>query len=180
MKQHIQEIIVVEGTSDVAFLSSFLDADFVTTGGSSLDDATIKTIQTLGNQRGVILLLDPDYPGETIRKKLTRAIPNAKQAFINPKLAKKGKKLGVAECNKEEVLRALSSLVTFQERVETLSLKEFHHLGLIGKEDSSSRRLLVEKTFPLGHGTGKTLWKRLNGLGITYQELVNVLGEQNG
>jgi ribonuclease M5 len=177
MKKHIKELIVVEGTSDVNFLSSFLDADFVITSGSGIDEETINYIEQASLKRGVILLLDPDYPGEQIRKKIYARVKDAKQAFINPKLAKKGKKLGVAETTKEEVLRALSSLVIFNEKVESLTQSEFFKLGLIGQANSSNKRLIVENHFNLGHGSAKTILKRINGLGITYDEIKKVVGD---
>jgi ribonuclease M5 len=177
MKLHIKELIVVEGITDVNFLSSFLDADFVITSGSGIDQKTIDYISEASKTRGVILLLDPDFPGEQTRKKIYAQVKNAKQAFINPKLAKKGKKLGVAESTKEEVLRALSSLVTFDNKGESLSYADFYELGLIGKEDSSQKRLIVEDYFHLGHGSAKTIFKRLNGLGITLNQIKKVLGD---
>ena len=177
MKQKIKELIVVEGTTDVNFLQSFLDADFVTTSGSGITQETIDYIKEASKTRGVILLLDPDYPGEQTRKKISSQVSNVKHAFINPKNAKKNGKLGVAESSKEEVLNALENIATFNKEQKTLSWEEFYELGLTGRSDSLKKRLLIEEHFHLGHGSTKTIFKRINGLGLTYDDLKKVVGD---
>lgn len=41
----IKEVIVVEGTSDVAVLSNLIDADFIITHGSAIDKETLELIK---------------------------------------------------------------------------------------------------------------------------------------
>jgi hypothetical protein len=43
MKKKIDAIIVVEGITDIAFLNSFIDAEFVSTNGSDVPDTTMPT-----------------------------------------------------------------------------------------------------------------------------------------
>jgi len=68
MNKKIKEVIVVEGTSDVQTLSNIIDADFIITHGSAISKDTLDLIKQTNLTRGVILFLDPDFPGEKIRK----------------------------------------------------------------------------------------------------------------
>lgn len=45
MKKIISGIIVVEGITDVSFLSQFIEAEFVTTNGSEIPDSTIEYLK---------------------------------------------------------------------------------------------------------------------------------------
>ena len=81
-KTVINALIVVEGTTDVSLLTSFLDAEIVTTNGSDVPRETIDYILEASKRKDVIVLTDPDYPGKRIRDVLDRHIPNLKHAYI--------------------------------------------------------------------------------------------------
>ena len=84
----IKEIIIVEGKHDIAFLKTFLEADFIETNGLGLNEQTKLTIKKLYEQGNeFIVLTDPDYPGEKIRKEIQEIAPNCKHAFIRKKEA---------------------------------------------------------------------------------------------
>ncbi len=170
----IKEVIVCEGKSDVATLSNIIKAEFIITNGFEISDETIELIKRVNETKGVILFLDPDGPGEKIRMKIMNKIPNLKHAFVNPKYAKKGKKIGVAETDKEHLLEALENVVTLKEREYAISYLNFYELGLVGEKSSQEVREKIEDYFRIGHGSAKTCLKRLNMLGITYEELKEV------
>ena len=111
----IKEIIVVEGKTDKQFLQTFLDADILIANGSAIDGFDMEYLLKISKKRGVIILTDPDYPGERIRKQISSFIPNTKHAFVRKELSIKRNKVGVAESTKEEVLKALENVVTFNE-----------------------------------------------------------------
>ena len=67
MKSIVKPVIVVEGTSDVNKLSLLVDADYVVTNGSEVSRETLRYIKELSKTRQIIILTDPDYPGERIR-----------------------------------------------------------------------------------------------------------------
>ena len=171
----IKEVIVVEGKTDVATLSNIIKAEFIITNGIEISDETIDFIKKVNETKGVIILLDPDGPGEKIRMKIMNKIPNLKHAFVNPKHAKKGKKLGVAETDKEHILEALENLVTLKEREISITYLDFYNLGLVGFPNTLEKRLKIEDYFRIGHGSAKTCLKRLNMLGVTLDELKEVL-----
>ena len=84
----INEVIVVEGKSDVVTLSNIIKAEYIITNGFEISDETIELIRKVNETKGVILFLDPDGPGEKIRMKIMNKVPNLKHAFVNPKHAK--------------------------------------------------------------------------------------------
>lgn len=170
----IKEVIVVEGKTDVATLSNIVKAEYITTNGFEISDETIELIRKVNETRGVILFLDPDGPGEKIRMKIMNKIPNLKHAFVNPKYAKKGKKLGVAETDKEHILEALENIVTLKEREINITYLDFFELGLVGSNNTLEKRMKIEDYFKIGHGSAKTCLKRLNMLGVTLNELKEV------
>lgn len=173
----IKEVIVVEGKSDVATLSNIVKAEFIITNGFEISDETIDLIKRVNETKGVILFLDPDGPGEKIRMKIMNKIPNLKHAFVNPKYAKKGKKIGVAETDKEHILEALENVITLKEGEELITYLDFYNLGLVGSSNTLEKRMKIEDYYRIGHGSAKTCLKRLNMLGITLDNLKEVVNK---
>ena len=99
----IKELIVVEGKTDLIFLKSFLDADIVITNGSEVSHETLDFIKEANKRHGVIILTDPDFPGQRIRNIITEYIGDCKHAYIEKKKAVKGKKVGIAETKKDDI-----------------------------------------------------------------------------
>lgn len=173
---HLPYILVVEGAMDQAFLSQFLDCDFILTNGSEVSRETIDYIAEAAKKRDVVLLTDPDSPGERIRAKIAEAVPACKHAFVRKEHAKKGKKIGVAECSKEEVLYALEHIVpSFTEAKGQLTMADLSELGLMGGEEATALRQLIGETFHVGKCNGKTLLKRLNALNVDKEEIKKAL-----
>ncbi len=164
----IKEVIVVEGKSDTALLKSVLDVDTIETNGSRMSEKTLSLIKEAQRTRGIIVLTDPDYPGMRIRHMIEAAVPECKHAFIDKKDAIKHGKLGVAETSVEIVLKALEDVVSFEKQKESLTWQEFLDLDIIGHKQ---KRLEIYRAFHLGYGNVKTLFKRLNMLGITKEDI---------
>ena len=164
-------ILVVEGAMDQAFLSDFLDCEFVQTNGSEVSRETIEYLKEASKTREIVILTDPDSPGEWIRARIAEAVPSCKHAFVRKSHAIKGKKVGVAESSKEEVLLALSHIVPGNSKGGSLSMADLLELGLMGGVNSSALRERLEEQFHLGHGNAKTFLRRANALGITKPQL---------
>ena len=170
-KTVINALIVVEGTTDVSLLTSFLDAEIVTTNGSDVPRETIDYILEASKRKDVIVLTDPDYPGKRIRDVLDRHIPNLKHAYIPKEKAIKHHKVGVAESDKETILDALSHItITKSPTPGNLTYSDLLELKLVG-ENSRVNKENVEAHFHLGYGNGKTLLKRLNAMNIDRKQL---------
>ena len=176
MSKIINGIIVVEGKSDVSFLSTFIDAEFVTTNGSEISQKTIEYLKKSAENRDIFVLTDPDSPGKRIRDILDQNIPNLKHCFIPKENAIKKNKVGVAESTKEEVLKALSNAVQTNSKIKgNITSSDLVMLGLLGNKDSAKKRFMVAEKFHLGFGNAKTFLKRVNYSGITLEELKNSL-----
>ena len=169
-------IIVVEGTSDEALISSFMDADIVVTNGSDVPHETIEYLKEAKKKRDIVVLTDPDCPGKRIRDVLNREIPGLLHAFVLKEHAIKHHKVGVAESSKQDVLDALSHIVpTTSSDRGALTMADLVELGLMGEDNSSSKRAKLERVLHLGHTNAKTLLKRVNALALTREELQEAL-----
>ena len=170
----IKEIIVLEGKSDTALLKELFEVDTIETHGLALDKKTLELIKEANKTRGVIVLTDPDFPGKKIRDQIQTVVPNCKHAFVSKKDATGKKKLGIAEANKEAVVLALENMVSFDVDNQSITWHEFIDLDIIGNKQ---RRLLVYDLFNLGYGNVKTLFKRLNMVGISKEDVLKKLDE---
>ena len=176
MKKIINGIIVVEGITDVSFLSQFIDAEFVTTNGSDIPLSTIEYLKKARENRDIFVLTDPDSPGKKIRDTLDQHIPNLKHCFVTKENSIKKKKVGVAESTKEEVLNALKNYVQTSKNEEgMITYSDLNKLGLVGNENSSELREKVISNFHLGHCNAKTFLKRINYSHLTLEEIQNCL-----
>jgi len=176
MKKRINGIIVVEGKTDVAFLSTFIDAEFVTTNGSEIPAKTIEYLRKSSGNRGVFVLTDPDSPGKRIRDVLDQNIPNLKHCFISKENSIKKNKVGVAESTKEEVLKALSNCIESKATsISNVTSSDLVELGLLGGDDSADKRRIVSEKFHLGFGNAKTFLKRVNNSNLTIEDLKSCL-----
>ena len=170
----IKEVIVVEGVNDTKRLKSFFDVETIETHGLGLNGQTMELIKEINNSRGVILFLDPDTPGEKIRNRINSEIPNLKNAFILKEDGRTSKKVGIEHASKEVLEAALDNLVTYCESKQSISYDEFLELGLSGNNNSSELRDKISKKFHLGKCNSKTMFKRLNMLGLTYNDIKDI------
>ena len=165
-------ILVVEGATDVAFLSSFLDAEFVTTNGSDVPRETIEYLKEAVKRKTVVVLTDPDYPGRRIRGILDENVPGLMHAFVRKEHSIKKHKVGVAESTKEEVMLALSHVVPSKTGEEgNLTMADLMEFGLMRGVESKALRERIEERLHLGHGNAKTLLRRMNALCIGKEDI---------
>lgn len=172
----IKEVIVVEGKMDTTLLKSFLDCDTIETDGTRVNAKTMELIKKANETRGIIIMTDPDVPGMKIREKILKEIPNCKQAFVNKKDAIKKNKVGIAETDPSVILKALENVTSYEKERTSITYSEFLDLNLSG---NSKKRLYVYDYFHLGYGNVKALFKRLNMVGITKQQVEEALNEKD-
>lgn len=167
------EVVVVEGWHDVDRIKKiYPDIDILITNGSEIERNLPEIIET-SKRREIILFLDPDYPGERIRKKIMEHVPNAKHAFIKKfqGISKNKKKVGVEHASDKDIIFALKNALTPCEKKDSILMQDLIDLGYIGKNDSAIKRQKVCDKFNIGHTNGKTFYKRLNLFGITRKQL---------
>ncbi len=178
MKKQLDAILVVEGKSDVAYLSSFIDAEFVITNGSDIPADTILYLKEASKNRKIIVLTDPDSPGKRIRDVLDSQIENLNHCFIRKEKAIKKHKVGVAECDMDEIFNALDNqFVNKKDNKEYISMDDMYDLSLVGSIDSKERREKLSNKLSLGHNNGKSLYKKLNSLKLTKCDVTELLNE---
>ena len=168
----IKEIIVVEGKDDITAVRSAVEAEVVQTRGYSYGKKLIEILTLAQKNRGVIVLTDPDYMGEKIRKDLDRRVPGIKHAFIATDLALKDKNIGVENARPQAILDALEKAhATVVDKEKTFTEKDLRIWGLLGSPEANERRKKIGKDLHLGQCNGKQFLKRLNAFGISREEI---------
>lgn len=172
----IKEVIVVEGKHDSQKIKSCVECDTIETYGCHIGKARLALIEQIQKHRGVIIFTDPDGPGDKVRSIINHAIPGCKNAFIEKKKAKTSRKVGVEHANKEDIIEALSHLMTYEEQMEiTLSWMDFVKMGFTGKPDSQRQREILGNRLFIGKANAKTLWKRLNMLSLCKEDVERIM-----
>lgn len=173
----ISEVIVVEGKNDSSHLKKYFDVDTIETHGTCLSEFTINLIRKTNELRGVIVLVDPDSPGDYIRTVLNNNISGLKHAYLNKEDARTSKKVGVEHASYEALKKALNNVVDFREVKNNISIKDLYALKLAGHTNSSYYRDIVGKHFNIGKANVKTLVKRLNMLELDIKDIEEVLND---
>lgn len=172
----IRETIVVEGRHDTENLRKYFDCATIETGGTSLSEEVISRIREAARVTGVIVLTDPDAPGNMIRNRVNAAVPGCLNAFVNKKDARTEKKVGVEHAGMQALEEALDNLVTYSvPDGEEISAADMAELGLSGTKDAADRRLRLGEALHIGNANAKTFRRRLNHLGISKEEIRKVL-----
>ena len=172
MKHHIDQVIVVEGKADEAYLSSFIDAVFVTTNGYEIPKEEIEFLNNPRNKNGVIVLTDSDEAGKQIRNRLDNLLINKTHVEVDVVKCNKNNKHGVAECEKEELLNVLKRHFVEKKQSFQLSLSD-----LVGLSIDKEKRDHLRKVFELGKCNSKAFLKRINYLNINKEELSKELNK---
>lgn len=175
----ISEIIVVEGKNDVAAIKRAVNADCVSVSGLGINKETIKFLKALDKKRGLIVLMDPDSPGEKIRSIISEQIPASKHAFIKAKDARRLGDLGIENASPKAIQESLSQLISPNTVESRLTMDDLVDLRLTAAVNSAVLRDKLSERLNLGKCNGKTLLKRLNMLGISLEELKQVMERLN-
>lgn len=186
MKPKIAEIIVVEGKKDTERIQLAVDASTIETQGLALEEETLLLIEHAQKTKGVIVFTDPDYPGETIRKKIAQRIPEVKHAFITPAEGNPKYKgtLGLEHASIETIREALSGLYTISDNENLTVSKQFLRAsGLINGKNAKQLRIALGEKLRIGYTNGKQLQKRLATFNITEVQvkaaLIDILKEDS-
>ena len=172
MKYHYPAVIVVEGATDKALLSSFLDSEIVITNGSDVPRETIDYLREAAKASTVVVLTDPDSPGKRIRDVLDGEIPGLLHAYVPKAKCIKGHKVGIAESSVDAIMEALSHVVPAPKGKEgTMTYADLFELGLLGGDNAARNREALCLRYHLGSCNGKTLLKRINALNLSKEEI---------
>jgi ribonuclease M5 len=174
----IKEIIVVEGLHDSQKLQSIYPGlDCIITNGSEITESTIELIRQGNETRGVILFLDPDFPGKKITQRILENVPGVQIAFLNKKdaISRNHKKVGVEHASETNIKNALDHLFqTTNNRVNPITRQELFDLQLINHEMARKNRQTVCERLHLPFCNGKTFLKLINRMDINLSRIVEV------
>lgn len=184
----LKEIIVVEGKDDTVAVKRAVDADTIETNGSAINKDTLDKIKHAQEIRGVIVLTDPDYPGQKIRNTISQHVPGCKHAFIPKEYAihKYGKGVGVEHSSPKVIREALQDAHFMEnEANEEITQEDLILAGLIGGAGAKERREKLGKMLKIGYTNGKQLHKRLMMFQISREDFAKAIKvirqeEQNG
>lgn len=173
-----QEIIVVEGKDDAAAVKSACPVEVIITNGLGLTPKTIARIKTARERCGVIILTDPDYPGEKIRRLIDEAVPGCRHAYI---YQQNKAKIGVEYASPEEIRAALmTARLSVEDNPGRFSIEELYACGLAGSALSQNRRFRAGQLLGLGETNAKQFLKRLNAYNISREEFEDALAKLEG
>lgn len=178
----IREVIVVEGKDDIARVKSAVHCEVIATGGYAFGEKFLKELRKIEKRRGVIILTDPDYMGKQIRRRLTEALDEPKQAYLPQSRAIYKDDIGIENAREEDIREAIAKAKPMSHHYrETFTKADMVRLGLIGGADAGKRRKKLSEALGIGHGNGKQFLQRLNSFDISVEEFEQtyreVLGE---
>ena len=177
----IKEVIVVEGKDDIVAVKAAVEAEVIATGGFGYKRELVRVLENVAKRRGIIVLTDPDYAGEQIRKDISKNIKNCKHAFLPQNNAIREGDIGVENASPEDIRIAISKARPLKmERVEKFTQRELLELGFIGGKDSKVRREKLGSILGIGYSNSKQLLNRLNNFGIKREEFENAVERIDG
>lgn len=168
MKTNIDGVIVVEGKSDVGYLTSFINSLFFITNGLDVSKEKLDFLKRVSEKRKLIILTDNDEAGERIRNLIKQEISAVFVGKTSKNSRKNYKKHGVAEANKEEVLEILSPFVT----EKPISYENYDLVSLVSlSQEPSKKRSGIIKKYRLINGNNKFIENQLRMLCVSKEEL---------
>ena len=176
----LQEVIIVEGKSDITQVKKAIDAEIIATGGFALNQQTLEKINIAYEKKGIIILTDPDYAGEKIRKTLARKFPFAKHAFIAQEDAFFNGDIGVEQASIETIQNALAKIKTHTlEPKNIFFYEDLYENQLTGGNNSAFFRNKLGKILGIGYTNAKNFLVRLNTYGISREEFICAIKKMN-
>lgn len=194
----IREAIVVEGRYDKNTLSQLVDTVILETSGFGIfkDGEKLALFRRLAEERGLIILTDPDGAGFVIRNFLKGSIPpdRVKHAYVPDILGKERRKrtpgkegkLGVEGMRPavlEEALRRAGATFLDQsgageESRRPITKADLFTLGLSGGPGAAEKRRVLLKQLALPeHLSPNAMLEVLNAL-CSYEELAAALEQK--
>lgn len=186
MKIRTNQAIVVEGRDDVDAVSKAVDTLIIATHGFGIRAETWAVIEKAYEEKGLIILTDPDFSGEEIRRKLTARFPNSIQAYVSQEAATLDGDIGIENSTPEVIAAAIELALANSSAAmntaagtgeESITMTDLSDLGLAGTEGSSELRKLVCAELGIGYGNARTLINKLAHWGIGLEKLEQTVTE---
>lgn len=175
-KLDIKEAIVVEGRDDSNIVRQITDGLIIETHGFGIARETWELLDRAYEEKGLVILTDPDFAGEKIRARLKEKYPEAKHAYMPREKATKEGDIGIENAEPQMVLEVLKKLCTISKEVKyEFSSKDMDEAGLSGYADSKKMREKVGEILGIGYANSGAFIKKLKGFGITKEEFLEAV-----
>lgn len=177
MNNEKKKVIIVEGKNDELRVKQVLPgAHILKTNGNALTDEFLDLVRKLSVDHQIILLLDPDYNGEMIRKKVASVCHNAAHVFVKREdaISKNKRKIGVEHVSLDTLKVALSEIKYYNYK-NNFTIQDIYDLGLAGNEMSRQLRIKLCNRLGIGYVNAKQLVNRLNLFNYTIEEIRDML-----
>ena len=174
-KIYIDGVIVVEGKSDVSYLSSFVDSLFFITNGFDINDEKIEFLINVSKKNKIYVLTDNDEAGAQIENHIKSKI-NGVIALKTPRIVRKNyKKCGVAETEQKEIIKILKPFSSSDKNDENYQDYNLSKLISLSKDPVKTREEII-KNYRLIIGNNKSLENQLKMLKVDPKELIEKYG----
>lgn len=175
-KRKIRQAIVVEGVHDKQKLESVVDALILVSGGTGFSETFLAQCREVNQRQGLILFTDPDFPGNQIRHRIEAVAGPCAHATIRAEEGRSGHKVGIEHAETKVLLEALDHVATFVPgTTETISQETLLNLGLNGQKQSARLRIRLCEVCHIPLCNAKQLHKQLNRMGMTADQLQDLL-----
>lgn len=172
----IKEAIVVEGRDDTAVLRQITDALIIETHGFGINKKTWDIMEKAYLQKGLIILTDPDFSGEEIRRRISERFPESKHSYMPRKKAVKNGDIGIENADPHDVAEVLKKVCTPVSQSDSqFTMSDMDRAGLSGYADSKKRREQIGEILGIGYGNTSAFLKKLNSFGITRKQFEDAL-----
>ena len=175
MKKNLDVVLVVEGKSDAALISSLYDCEIVTTNGYDIDGGLINYLNAVSKYKKVVVLVDPDEAGKTIRERLSKYLNNCEHVVLDISKCSKNNKHGVAECDVNYLSNLLDKFVANNKDIDTITQVELYDLI----NNMGIKKETIQILFNTGLCNQKTLLKRLNSLRVNKKKIIEAINRGN-
>lgn len=160
-------IVVVEGKSDTQVLKKVYP-HIITfeTNGLGITKETILKLKKMSekNKKKILVLTDPDIPGEIIRRRIDELIDDVYHIYIPQKNASKNNSIGIEHCDTktlEEVFNGARK--KSKNNTNRYSMSDLVKIGIY--QDKIKRREFCEKHC-ISFGNNKKVLKQINSFNI--------------
>lgn len=176
----IKEVIVVEGRDDITAVKRAVDAEVIAVGGFGINAKIIDRIKEAQKRQGVIVLTDPDFAGDKIRRIISKRVKGIKHAYIAQKDGMKNGDIGVENAEPHIIIRALEyAKCEIKEKVSDFNINDMIFFALTGNNKAKERRELLGKELGIGYCNTAQFLTRLNNYGISRKEFITAVNKIN-
>ncbi len=159
-------IVVVEGKSDTNKLKKvYKNIMTFETNGLGITPHMIEELKKISknNNRKIVVLTDPDVPGEIIRNIIKEQIPSAYHVHISKEKANNKNKVGIEHCKEKDLKNIFNNYQKYNDNNNKYTIDDLIKLGIYANK---KKRIEFCKKYNIAYGNNKKVLKQLNEYNI--------------